>query len=270
MRIGILVGCALLALAGVGHAQPRDQFDPREPVVIDPAKSYIFYRTNVRGALVLLREAGRGEREAARLAAFNRVRAEYERRLALWERSASRCRSAPAPDCPARPQEMTLETFPDPPPERDRYFDIWWQPRFTAGDEGNSYLRAVPPGSYVVYGNVMIGAGGSMGVCLCMGSLRFEAAAGRIVDLGRIDYRADPTPGRQPWSVTVTPYAPAMGLPARLAGLPHVPADFHAADKVPNYLGVEIDRHSAMPGVLAYERDRVIDVRTGRAPADPD
>lgn len=257
MRLGLLIG-AILALAGAAAAQPRDQFDPRDPVVIDPAKSYVFYRTNGRGALVLLREIGDAEREAARVAAFDRFRADHERRLA-------RCGSAP--DCPARAEDVTLAAFPDPPPERDRYVDIWWQPRFTAGAEGDSYLRAVRPGSYIVYGNVMIGHSGAMGVCLCMGSLRFEARPGEIVDLGLIEYRQDPTPGRRPWGVAVTPYAPTMTLPARLAGLPRAAAEFHAAGKIPNYLGVEIERHPAMPGVLAYERDRVIDVRTGGAPA---
>ncbi len=270
MKSKVPFAFALLAGAAAALAQPRDQFDPRDPVVIDSAKSYVFYRTNVRGALVLLREASREEREAARQAAFNRARPDYERRLVQWERSRSRCQATPAPDCPARPQEIRFEAFPDPPPERDRYVDIWWQPRFTAGDEGNSYFRAVPPGSYILYGNVMVGSGGSMGVCLCMGSLRFEARAGQIVDLGEIEYRRDPTPGRGPWGITVTPYAPTMRLPARLAGLPRAPAEFHAADKIPNYLGVEIDRHAPMPGVLAYQRDRVIDERTGLAPAAPD
>jgi hypothetical protein len=211
----------------------------------------------VRGALVLLREANAGERDAARRAAYARVRQAYER-------SRQRCVAAPAPDCP--PAEPTLEAFPDPPPERERYFDIWWQPRFTTGDEGNSYLRAVPPGSYILYGNVMIGSGGSMGVCLCMGSVRFEARAGQIVDLGLITYARDPTPGRAPWGVQLTPYSPSMALPARLAGLPHVAAEFHAAGKVPNYLGVEIERLPPIAGVLGYDRDRVLDLRTGQAP----
>ena len=264
MKIYLLWGCLFLAFAQAADAQPRGQYDPRDPVTIDPDRSYVFYRTNVRGAMVLLREVSDEEREATRIAAFTRARANYERRQAQWERSHIRCQRNPTPDCPERPQEVTLETFPDPVPDSSRWVEIWWQPRFTAGDEGNSYFRALEPGSYILYGNVMLGNNGSgMGVCLCMGSLRFEARPGQIVDLGEVRYAADPTPGRQPWGVTVVPYAPTMAVPPRLAGLPRVPAEFHAAGKVPNYFGVEIERHPALPGVLAYQRDQVIDARTG-------
>lgn len=259
-----LILCALFALAG--RAEAQHQYDPREPVVLDPGTAYVYYRTNVRGALVLLRETSAAERQTARAAAYARARANYERQFAAWERSQPRCRAAPAPDCPSRPVELTLSTFPDPAPDRELYVGIGWQPRFTQGDEGNSYFRSLPPGSYIILGNVMMGPRAAMGVCMCMGSLRFEARPGQIVDLGRIDYARDATPGRAPWGVSVTPYNPAMSLPARLAGLPRVAAEFHAAGKMPNHLGLEIDRHPPLAGVLRYERDRVIDDRTGQAP----
>jgi hypothetical protein len=264
MKLHLIWGCLLVAFAQAADAQPRDQYDPRDQVTIDSARSYVFYRTNLRGAMLLLREVSDSDREATRIASFTRARATYERRQAQWERSRVRCQREPTPDCPERPQEVTLETFPDPAPDSSRWVEIWWQPRFTAGDEGNSYFRALEPGSYILYGNVMLGNNGSgMGVCLCMGSLRFEARPGEIVDLGEIRYTVDPTPGRTERGVTVVPYAPTMTVPARLAGLPRAPAEFHAAGKLPNYLGVEIERHPALAGVLDYERDQVIDVRTG-------
>jgi hypothetical protein len=212
----------LLCLASPALCQPRGQYDGNDPIAIEEGQAYVFYRTNVRGALVLLREAGSGDDMAAR-------------------------------------------------PEPDRFVEIWWQPRFTSGGaDGNSYFRALPPGRYVVYGNLMLGRDNiGMGMCLCMGSLSFEARPGQITDLGRIDFRRpDPASGRRPWAPDIVPYADTMALPARLAGLPRAPAEYRAAGKVPNYFGVEIDRHSALPGILAYERDRVIDARTGEpAPA---
>ena len=49
----------------------------------------------------------------------------------------------------------------------------------------------------------------------------------------------------------------------RLASYTIVPAELHAGRRVPNYLGLEIDRVMPIDGVLAYRRDKVIDVRSG-------
>ncbi len=49
----------------------------------------------------------------------------------------------------------------------------------------------------------------------------------------------------------------------RLAGYAIVPAELRAAGRFPNYYGLQIDRMTPIPGVLAYERDRIIDVKTG-------
>jgi hypothetical protein len=155
-----------------------------------------------------------------------------------------------------------------PMSERDGWVQVEGQPRFSSGGEGKTYLRAVQPGSYILYGNIGVGNNGAhVGVCLCMGSLRFEVPPGQIVDLGQILYPrfAEST---RPWGVAVVPFESPMIVPAALAGLPRIPAEFRAAPKLPNYFGVEIDRHDPMPGVLAYERDIPIDVRQGR-PAAP-
>lgn len=148
--------------------------------------------------------------------------------------------------------------------EPDRWIQVRSGPRF----QGKTYLKAVRPGSYILYGNIGIGNNGShVGVCLCMGTLRFEAPPGQIVDLGLILY-PDFGKSKRPWGVSVIPFASNMIVPARLAGLPRIAAEFHAAPKLSNSFGVEIDRHDTMPGVLAYDRDIPIDVRTGR-PAAP-
>jgi hypothetical protein len=134
--------------------------------------------------------------------------------------------------------------------------------RFSKGRE-DTYLRAVRPGSYILYGNIGAGPNGAhIGVCHCMGSVRFEARAGQIVDLGEIVYPSPKAP--RPWGVSIVPLTPDMSVPPRLSGLPRVAAQFHAAPKMANYFGVEIDRHDPIPGVLSYRRDIPIDVGTGR------
>ena len=102
-----------------------------------------------------------------------------------------------------------------------------------------------------------------------MGSVAFTARAGEIADLGVIMAKAD-APAKAadgdssaPLPVSQHPYlVPAPGgvmSDPRLAGLPIVPARFHAVGKLPNYYGVTITRMPEMPGVLRYDRDRIVD-----------
>ncbi|MBA2932807.1 hypothetical protein HZF05_01735 [Sphingomonas sp. CGMCC 1.13654] len=105
-----------------------------------------------------------------------------------------------------------------------------------------------------------------------MGTVKFDAPAGKIVDLGRLKLNDDwgapvlpPNPaGNQSFAVIPADGAPPKG---RLQGLPVFAADFHAAGKIPNYFGALIDRLPPIPGVIAYERDKVIDLKaTGSRP----
>ena len=52
-------------------------------------------------------------------------------------------------------------------------------------------------------------------------------------------------------------------VPSSLASMPRGPAQYRAAGKIDNFFGVMVDRLTALPGVLAYQRDQVIDVPTG-------
>lgn len=282
MRAGPLLAGALLALAcHAGAALARNQLGGRDQLVVDPQKSYIFFRTNERLPLRLLREVSPAQRtawEAQRQRGLERARRGFAGRLRDWQQLEAECRGSQAPAClnrePQRPVEPTDANFTIPPPELDNFLDISPGPQFTRDGHDYTYLMTVDPGTYIVYGQVVLTSQtGGTGICLCMGSVRFEAPAGRIVDLGELHYpiaealEAGGTvnPGISPLtSHAIVPPTAAMATPDRLAGLPVVPAEFRAADKMPNYFGVQISRLAAMPGVLGYERDRVIDLRTGR------
>ena len=51
-----------------------------------------------------------------------------------------------------------------------------------------------------------------------------------------------------------------MPVDPRLSSYKVVPASFKAAGPVPNYYGVQVDRMTAIPGVLGYDRDKIIDL----------
>ncbi|HEX8063607.1 MAG TPA: hypothetical protein VF535_10360, partial [Allosphingosinicella sp.] len=62
-------------------------------------------------------------------------------------------------------------------------------------------------------------------------------------------------------AAAVRPAAPGMPVPPQLAGATIVPADYRAVGKFPNHFRTLISRLAPIPGVLGYERDRVIDVK---------
>jgi hypothetical protein len=192
--------------------------------VVDKSKAYLFFRSNIRNGNILL------VREKGRAA-------------------------------PAASQPHAV----DPRKEPGRWFQVKWNQRFTSSKEGATYLVAVEPGTYAVYGNIMIlDDVMGIGVCPCMGSVRFEAKAGEIADLGAVVF-PDFGKTERPWTARIAPFDIRQMPPApSLPGLPVAPAMFRAAGKIPNYFGVEISRQPEIPGVIGYVRDQVIDLRDNK------
>jgi hypothetical protein len=270
----ILCAAVLVALFQAGTGEARDQLGQNDVVVLNPQRAYIFYRTDRRLPVTFLREV-----DAQRLAAWradrdqalDRLRTRYQRDQADYENAVRRCRGIPEPCINRdRPVDPT-PSFAFPAPEMGGFVTVNGGPQFTRDGSSYTYLMAVDPGTYILYGQMLQGANGvALGVCLCMGSVKFAAEAGRIVDIGTLRFpRAEGAPGGAAArghvaSVQVVPPAASAALPDRLAHLPVAPADLHGADKLPNFFGIEIDRMDPLPGVLAYRRDLVIDERTGQ------
>lgn len=273
-----LAACSILAAPAAARTEPT-QIGQRADVKINPGQGLIFFRTSERLDVQFIREPTAEERRAheeARAAAYATARSRYERQFARWQREEQECRGNDASYCryrPARPAEVSPETFAYPPLEMANMVAATRNPQFTRDESGYTYLFAVQPGTYILYGAITAGGNGPVGVCLCMGSVRFEVPEGRVVDLGEIRYPGAGTgegrPARRNMaSQTVVPATDASAVPERLAGLPIVRAELRAAGKLPNFFAVEIDRHPPIDGVLAYNRDRVIDLRAEPAAAN--
>lgn len=142
------------------------------------------------------------------------------------------------------------------------------------------HLMAVKPGTYWLYGQkTSYWLDGPWLNCLCMGTVRFEARPGIITDLGTIRDVAYETRGgkradrrgkthelvgnRDQRAIVVEPATLDAPIPAVLAGMPRRAADYRAAGWLPNIDGTRIDRISTLRGVIAYDRDKVIDLKTG-------
>lgn len=263
----ILAAILAVAVPQAAVAEARDQLGQNDAVTLDPHKSYIFYRVRSRLPVRFIREATpeeivawRGERAAA----LARAQAGYERAVSRYRLAVHTCETRSCRYPPEEPVRATEENFDYPPPEADNFVFVTSGPQFSRDDTESTYLIAVPPGTYAIYGSSGMLATGVVHVCHCMGTVRFAAPAGTIVDLGMLRF---PVSDSGPTSIeapVAVPYTPAMTRPARLNGLPVIAAELRAAGKIPNYLGGLIGRHPALPGVLRYERDHVIDERTGQ------
>ena len=263
---------AVLAALSPACAQggTRVQFNAKEVVAPEPGSAYIYYRaTDAKIAVVFLRtvtEAQRAEYLKKREAALAAAHEKYLKKLTSWEESM---RQGGVGAAGPKPVEPTEQSFAFPAAELDNLFYADPGRVFLNEKPHYAYLLRVEPGEYTFYGPINQFAQPMMdtSLCMCMGSVRFTAEAGKIVDLGEIGTESTPaaetlsdkTALQFHWRID--PTLALSRLPDRLPKIPVMKADFRAADKIPNYLGIRIDRLVAMPGVLAYQRDRVIDLR---------
>lgn len=182
----------------------------------------------------------------------------------------------------AKEQDVPYERFtPDYKGVTNTYF-FNARKTYQKDDKTRIWLAEVPPGTYVVYAQAY---GASGGACMCMGSVEFTVKAGTITDMGYfnadlIDPRKKPS--NFPWineiaegsdkykaglaviAAKITPHEDEMIIPQNLAALEREPAQYVAAGKMPNFMSMMIMRLEPMEGVLGYEEDTIIDLRTGR------
>lgn len=141
-----------------------------------------------------------------------------------------------------------------------------------SGDEQYLLYEALS-GTYLV--------AGTGNVCLCLGSVKFEAQAGRITDLGYFFSGRVTRPSEIPelaplvnrsklrshslfiMASALRPYRRDMPVPEELKPLPRAGAAYQAVGPLPNLFGVSISRLAPVPGILAYDEGVVIDARTG-------
>ncbi|MEY4238762.1 MAG: hypothetical protein RL339_1363 [Pseudomonadota bacterium] len=262
---------------------------------LDPASGYIFIQANYRTFGSFLRlpdDSTRADYQKDWDEAFAKARKKYPGQLKNWQADAvvaKKTRKEP----PRPPVEPTPANFTIEPIElRDM---VSFGPMFIySKDEAANrfnYLNAVKPGTYIYYGPVLMQPGGiTGGMCFCMGTVRFEVKPGVITDLGNFLIAA-PEPVKD-WDVASADAwrraeekaakkgeaveAPgvgrpplAFGVPDSLQALPAVQAEFQAHGKLNNYYALMFTRMPPIPGVLAYRRDTVIDLRTGQDVPNP-
>jgi hypothetical protein len=281
------------ALAQTGPAAadaPRDlgYVKDKPALTLDPATSYIIVRTSGAASFAFIRiadEADLADYKARRAAALAKAHGKWERKHASWVKDLAEYKKSqgsgmairpPGPE-PVEPNDANLAFTPI---DVENLISFGPMNRFAKG-ETSTYMYGVRPGRYAFYGPVMAAPNGVYaGTCMCMGSFEFEVKRGQIVDAGTMKQMLPDERDRAkaagkelpktaidlPEGMTSTGWAPPVAgdkIDPRLANYTVVPADLHASRRVPNYLGLEIDRLMPIDGVIAYNRDKIVDVKTG-------
>ena len=293
-RIFLAAALAATALVPAAHAQnatPVKKPDlgyvkDKPAIALDPDTSYMIVRSRAGAAsfafIRMAEEADIADYRARRAVALDKAHRKWVRRHETWARNMAAYKKDPVLRNPGpEPVEPTDANLSFTPIDVENMISFGPLNRFAKGDTA-VYVYGVRPGRYAFYGPIMtLPNGAAAGTCMCMGTFEFEVKPGQIVDVGtlvlnlpieREKAKAAGAPAPKtaldlPAALTSTSWeAPAAGakIDPRLASYTVVPADLRASRRVPNYLGLEIDRLTPVEGVLAYRRDRIVDVKSGQ------
>jgi hypothetical protein len=162
---------------------------------------------------------------------------------------------------------------------RPNYFGLAPGKAIAPGAKMATVLAEISPGDYVFYG---MGMNGFLHQCFCLGTVGFNAEAGRVIDLGTLliakAWQPSPIPelkdeanlGRSAvmdyglFAAALRPATADTSLPTGVQRAATSPARFHAVGPFIEPNALLITRLAAMPGVLAYDQGKVIDAATGK------
>ena len=239
--------------------------DKPGPLALKPDKAYILLEADSLVMPTFMRlptEDDATKHAATRAEALAKEHARYERKLASYEQEMKALQNTPASvKRPTKPAEPTEANFDFPRYEQLHSFLMGPQNRFSKV-AGSVYLQEVPPGEYLFYGMMM--------TCACLGTVSFEAPAGKVVTLKLSLPFAEamrlPKEQRPKTALDLPRGTTSMQLGAstfkdtRLPQGSVIAPAFHPAGQRPNWPGQEVDRVMAIPGVFAYERDKQVPV----------
>jgi hypothetical protein len=290
----LLLALLLLAAPAPLAARAPDEMVEIEAgtaVTIRPDRAYIlFRRVRPEGVLsvepVFLRIPSAAEMArfaAARRQAWQKAEPDLLRKRAAQLRRKAEVEATGRDYKGEIPPEPSFETFNFVYDEVANVRRVDTDRPFVKAPPENFYLVEVLPGDFVLYGASYGSAAlkPSLFACMCLGTVGFQAPAGVITDLGyfmgdRSD-KLSPIPELKdetglgsgsvaifaPLAATVRPVRQDTPLPPALSAATVRPAQYRAVGRFVDPRAITIARLAAVPGILAYEGRRVIDVKTG-------
>lgn len=136
----------------------------------------------------------------------------------------------------------------------------------------DTFLIEVPPGTYVLYGIAVVRQ--VLATCNCLGTVQFEAAPGRITHMGSLFadkvHEESPVPHLEDnlgpqmaqygfvLGQALVPATAETPVPPGLAGFPRALAVYSPVGPFREPGAASINRLAPIPGVLEYDRGRVV------------
>lgn len=255
-------GCLALALAPIaaGAREPEGVVQHvAPPAALDPAKAYLLFDSSraksgiMKISHVLMRVPRQDEMDAF-LAA---KRAAYDKDLPKLTRAA---KGGPV---------MSFDAYFFAWTGAQNIFAVDMDETLGATD---TFLIEVPAGTYVLYGIAV--ATRAIATCNCLGTVKFEAAPGRITQMGALF--ADKVHGESPvphlednlgeqmsqygfvLGQALVPATAETPVPPALAALPRALAVYSPVGPYREPGAATINRLAPIPGVLEYDRGRVV------------
>lgn len=279
-----LLGLGAASQAGARAVEESDIEKGKEQIEADQGYIYLTAPNRFAGSFIRIAdEEDIAAYQEARAAALARAMEQYEKDHERWQRRMERVRAGE--EAPEEPQQPTEDSFGFVSIEQ--FFANSFGPTYVYSKDGGTYayLEAVKPGTYIWYGPVFYGAKqGYLGQCYCMGTIKFDVAPGVITNLGNSlfamprweDDKGSPVPqikensGLNGFVVELPQESGELDytLPATLASQTSVVPEFSAVGKINNFYRQMIARIAPIDGVIAYDRDRVIDLRAEAADGD--
>lgn len=280
LKVSIALAAGFLSLSAPALAKIADfethAVKDKKSMTLDPAKAYLLIESHEKTITTLVKlpsQAERDEWESQRQEAMVEALEKYPRELERYERRIKSYDPAyPRGRKPVKPIYPTDEDFPWPDLELQFSFMIGYQNRFSKDDGVSLYLHEVPEGDYVYYSSGLVIGGG---ICACLGSVSFKAEAGKVMamwigteplDASGEPIEEHPEDHHNQDRLTRTGiFVKAISDAARDPRIPSewlAMADFTPVVGIPNWFGAEVNRVKPIPGVFAYERGEIVDLRS--------
>ncbi|NML04513.1 hypothetical protein [Sphingomonas sp. G-3-2-10] len=276
--------------AGDRPGQEIVQIREGAPVTIRPDRAYLIIRVHKPKGVptfepVLMRIPARAEMDAYNVAkaqafaeAEPKLKAERERALARKSQAEAAGKKFNG-DIPPVPSLETFNFVYAGTLNVNAIANNW---PFVKGQPDSLFLVETLPGDFVLYGASWGMGWQGLHVCFCLGTVGFTAKAGEVTDLGTFYADAAKSKSIVPELAaetgfgpssdtpnvliagTVRPVAPGTALPPALAGVTVVRGEYRAVGKYFNPNAGGVNRLVPVPGVLSYDRGKVIDVKSGK------
>lgn len=156
-------------------------------------------------------------------------------------------------------------------------FRVWRKQALASTNKAFIYLLEVEPTSYIVYGAAI---SDHLDTCNCLGTVGFTVAPGVVTDIGTVllddaeplsaipELASTTNLGRPYGDVVIAsairPATTDTPVPPGLAAIPRVFAKFHAVAPFVEPGADTISRIAPIPGVLHYEKGRLVDDVNGQ------